>query len=239
VPRVDSTCMKAEGRGFPAPSTTARPSPNDVWGLQTRLPALAPPGLPPEACLSSSCHNRDSVSIPPIDIIADRKSVFLFQRARSNNRRKGRHRSSANKIVLDPGHRLRAKTALAEHGPPAGRGCVKFDMFGLPILVGALAQALYIAFGVAVGEPERNGSAGSIAAPSDRRAARRQESFRNPMTSPRPCRALRVAHANREQANDRYDLRDRPGRIPWLATGVMDHETRSRPSVFVIDLETL
>ena len=123
---------------------------NDVWGLQrdaAMAPLIAAKGVPVIVM-----HNRDSAD-PAIDIIADMKA--FFQRSLDIAAQAGIAR---DKIVLDPGIGFgktaeQSMTALARLG--------EFDMFGLPILVGA-SRKRFIA-SVSPSEPKER-LAGSIAA---------------------------------------------------------------------------
>jgi len=123
---------------------------NDVWGLQ-RDPAMAPlvaaRGVPVIVM-----HNRDDAD-PAIDIITDMKTFFL--RSLDIAAKAGIAR---DKIVLDPGIGF-GKTA--EQSMTALARLREFEMFGLPILVGA-SRKRFIA-SVSPSEPKER-LAGSIAA---------------------------------------------------------------------------
>ena len=121
-----------------------------VWGLQ-RAPGMAPliaaHGVPVIVM-----HNRDSAD-SAIDIIADMKAFFL--RSLDIAAKAGIAR---NRIVLDPGIGF-GKTA--EQSMTALARLHEFDMFGLPVLVGA-SRKRFIA-SVSPSEPKER-LAGSIAA---------------------------------------------------------------------------
>ncbi|WP_298241729.1 dihydropteroate synthase [uncultured Bradyrhizobium sp.] len=123
---------------------------NDVWGLQ-RDPAMAPlvaaRGVPVIVM-----HNRDDAD-PAIDIITDMKTFFL--RSLDIAAKAGIAR---DRIVLDPGIGF-GKTA--EQSMTALARLREFEMFGLPILVGA-SRKRFIA-SVSPSEPKER-LAGSIAA---------------------------------------------------------------------------
>ncbi|WP_407184320.1 dihydropteroate synthase [Bradyrhizobium centrosematis] len=123
---------------------------NDVWGLQ-RDPAMAPlvaeRGVPVIVM-----HNRDDAD-PAIDIITDMKTFFL--RSLDIAAKAGIAR---DQIVLDPGIGF-GKTA--EQSMTALARLREFEMFGLPILVGA-SRKRFIA-SVSPSEPKER-LAGSLAA---------------------------------------------------------------------------
>lgn len=152
---------------------------NDVWGLQRdadMAPLIAARGVPVVVM-----HNRDSVD-PAIDIIADMKSFFrhsLDIAAQAGIVR--------DKIVLDPGIGF-GKTA--EQSMTALARLREFDMFGLPILVGA-SRKRFIA-SVSPSEPSER-LAGSIAAHLI--AAQRGAKIIRTHDVGETLQALRVAHA--------------------------------------------
>lgn len=123
---------------------------NDVWGLQRdagMAPLVAAKGVSVIVM-----HNRDSVD-SAIDIMADMKAFFL--RSLDIAAKAGIARE---KIVLDPGIGF-GKTA--EQSMIALARLREFDMFGLPVLVGA-SRKRFIA-SVSPSEPSGR-LAGSIAA---------------------------------------------------------------------------
>ncbi|MHC4048615.1 dihydropteroate synthase [Bradyrhizobium sp. 25ACV] len=123
---------------------------NDVWGLQrdaAMAPLVAARGVPVIVM-----HNRDDAD-PAIDIITDMKTFFL--RSLDIAAKAGIAR---DKIVLDPGIGF-GKTA--EQSMTALARLREFEMFGLPILVGA-SRKRFIA-SVSPSEP-KDRLAGSIAA---------------------------------------------------------------------------
>ncbi|MBR0987734.1 dihydropteroate synthase [Bradyrhizobium liaoningense] len=123
---------------------------NDVWGLQrdaAMAPLVAARGVPVIVM-----HNRDNAD-PAIDIITDMKTFFL--RSLDIAAKAGIARE---KIVLDPGIGF-GKTA--EQSMTALARLREFEMFGLPILVGA-SRKRFIA-SVSPSEPKER-LAGSIAA---------------------------------------------------------------------------
>ncbi|MFT4118203.1 dihydropteroate synthase [Bradyrhizobium sp.] len=152
---------------------------NDVWGLH-RDPAMAPlvaaKGVPVIVM-----HNRDKAD-PAIDIIADMKA--FFQRSLDIAAQAGIAR---DKIVLDPGIGF-GKTA--EQSMIALARLNEFDMFGLPILVGA-SRKRFIA-SVSPSEPKER-LAGSIAAHLV--AAQRGAKIIRTHDVADTLQALRVAHA--------------------------------------------
>ncbi len=152
---------------------------NDVWGLQRdagMAPLVAARGVPVIVM-----HNRDSVD-PAIDIIAEMK-VF-FQRSLQIAAQVGIARE---KIVLDPGIGF-GKTA--EQSMIALARLREFDVFGLPILVGA-SRKRFIA-SVSPSEPSGR-LAGSIAAHLI--AAQRGARIIRTHDVAETLQALRVAHA--------------------------------------------
>jgi dihydropteroate synthase len=152
---------------------------NDVWGLQRdagMAPLVAARGVPVIVM-----HNRDSVD-PAIDIIAEMK-VF-FQRSLEIAAQAGIARE---KIVLDPGIGF-GKTA--EQSMIALARLREFDVFGLPILVGA-SRKRFIA-SVSPSEPSGR-LAGSIAAHLI--AAQRGARIIRTHDVAETLQALRVAHA--------------------------------------------
>ncbi len=119
---IDS--MKAEVAAFALDQGAAIV--NDVWGLQrdaAMAPLIAARGVPVIVM-----HNRDNAD-PAIDIEADMKAFFL--RSLDIAAKAGIPREN---IVLDPGIGF-GKTA--EQSIIALARLREFDMFGLPILVGA------------------------------------------------------------------------------------------------------
>ncbi|MHC4041686.1 dihydropteroate synthase [Bradyrhizobium sp. 23AC] len=123
---------------------------NDVWGLQrdaAMAPLVAARGVPVIVM-----HNRDDAD-PAIDIITDMKTFFL--RSLDIAAKAGIAR---DRIVLDPGIGF-GKTA--EQSMTALARLREFEMFGLPILVGA-SRKRFIA-SVSPSEP-KDRLAGSIAA---------------------------------------------------------------------------
>jgi dihydropteroate synthase len=152
---------------------------NDVWGLQRdpdMAPLIAARGVPVIVM-----HNRDSVD-PTIDIIADMTAFFrhsLDVAAQAGIAR--------DKIVLDPGIGF-GKTA--EQSMTALARLREFDMFGLPILVGA-SRKRFIA-SVSPSEPSER-LAGSIAAHLI--AAQRGAKIIRTHDVGETLQALRVAHA--------------------------------------------
>ncbi len=152
---------------------------NDVWGLQrdaAMAPLIAAKGVPVIVM-----HNRDSVD-PAIDIIADMKA--FFQRSLEIAAQAG---IAHDKIVLDPGMGF-GKTA--EQSMIALAGLREFDLFGLPILVGA-SRKRFIA-SVSPSEPKER-LAGSIAAHLI--AAQRGAKIIRTHDVAETLQALRVAHA--------------------------------------------
>jgi dihydropteroate synthase len=143
---IDS--MKAEVVAFALDQGAAIA--NDVWGLQrdaAMAPLVADKGVPVIVM-----HNRDSAD-PAVDIIADMKA--FFQRSLDIAAQAGIARE---KIVLDPGIGF-GKTA--EQSMIALARLREFEIFGLPMLVGA-SRKRFIA-SVSPSEP-RERLAGSIAA---------------------------------------------------------------------------
>lgn len=143
---IDS--MKAEVVAFALDQGVAIA--NDVWGLQRdpdMAPLIAARGVPVIVM-----HNRDSAD-SAIDIIADMKAFFL--RSLDIAAKAGIAR---DRIVLDPGTGF-GKTA--EQSMMALARLHEFDMFGLPVLVGA-SRKRFIA-SVSPSEPKER-LAGSIAA---------------------------------------------------------------------------
>ena len=191
---------------------------NDVWGLQrdsAMAPLVAARGVPVIVM-----HNRDSVD-PAIDIIADMKAFFL--RSLDIAAKAGIAR---DKIVLDPGIGF-GKTA--EQSMIALARLREFDMFGLPILVGA-SRKRFIA-SVSPSEPTER-LAGSIAAHLI--AAQRGAKIIRTHDVAETLQALRVAHAIEEQAMT--DTIFVTGLSIHARHGVMEHETEVGQR-FVIDLE--
>ena len=143
---IDS--MKAEVVAFALDQGAAIA--NDVWGLQRdtgMAQLIAARGVPVIVM-----HNRETVD-SAIDIVADMKAFFL--RSLDIAAKAGIAR---DKIVLDPGIGF-GKTA--EQSMTALARLREFDMFGLPILVGA-SRKRFIA-SVSPSEPKER-LAGSIAA---------------------------------------------------------------------------
>jgi dihydropteroate synthase len=143
---IDS--MKAEVTAFALDQGVAIA--NDVWGLQRdagMAPIIAARGVPVIVM-----HNRERID-SAIDIVADMKAFFL--RSLDIAAKAGIARE---KIVLDPGIGF-GKTA--EQSLTALARLREFDMFGLPILVGA-SRKRFIA-SVSPSEPKER-LAGSIAA---------------------------------------------------------------------------
>ncbi|NUS19424.1 MAG: dihydropteroate synthase [Mesorhizobium sp.] len=143
---IDS--MKAEVVAFALDQGAAIA--NDVWGLQrdaAMAPLVAARGVPVIVM-----HNRDDAD-PAIDIITDMKTFFL--RSLDIAAKAGIAR---DRIVLDPGIGF-GKTA--EQSMIALARLREFDMFGLPILVGA-SRKRFIA-SVSPSEPKER-LPGSIAA---------------------------------------------------------------------------
>ncbi|MHB0772730.1 dihydropteroate synthase [Bradyrhizobium sp. 5.13L] len=152
---------------------------NDVWGLQRdadMAPLIAARGVP-----IIVMHNRDSVD-PAADIIADMKA--FFRRSLDIAARAGIAR---DKIVLDPGIGF-GKTA--EQSMTALARLREFEMFGLPILVGA-SRKRFIASASPSEPSERLG--GSIAAHLI--AAQRGAKIIRTHDVGETLQALRVAHA--------------------------------------------
>ncbi|QDP25026.1 dihydropteroate synthase [Bradyrhizobium cosmicum] len=152
---------------------------NDVWGLQrdaAMAPLVAARGVPVIVM-----HNRDNVD-SAIDIVADMKTFFL--RSLDIAAKAGIVRE---KIVLDPGIGF-GKTA--EQSMIALARLREFDMFGLPILVGA-SRKRFIA-SVSPSEPKER-LAGSIAAHLI--AAQRGARIIRTHDVAETLQALRVAHA--------------------------------------------
>ncbi|MBR0774908.1 dihydropteroate synthase [Bradyrhizobium diazoefficiens] len=152
---------------------------NDVWGLQrdaAMAPLIAARGVPVIVM-----HNRDSAD-PAIDIIADMKA--FFQHSLDIAATAGIARE---KIVLDPGIGF-GKTA--EQSMIALARLAEFEMFGLPILVGA-SRKRFIA-SVSPSEPSGR-LAGSIAA--HLLAAQRGARIIRTHDVAETLQALRVAHA--------------------------------------------
>ncbi len=134
---------------------------NDVWGLQRdtgMAQLIAARGVPVIVM-----HNREAVD-SAIDIVADMKAFFL--RSLDIAAKAGIAR---DKIVLDPGIGF-GKTA--EQSMTALARLREFDMFGLPILVGA-SRKRFIA-SVSPSEPKERPRRLDRCA-SDRRTARRQD----------------------------------------------------------------
>lgn len=172
---IDS--MKAEVVAFALDQGAAIA--NDVWGLQRdagMAPLIAARGVPVIVM-----HNRDSAD-PAIDIIADMKG--FFQRSLDIAAKAGIARA---KIVLDPGIGF-GKTA--EQSMIALARLREFDMYGLPILVGA-SRKRFIA-SVSPSEPSGR-LAGSIAAHLI--AAQRGAKIIRTHDVAETLQALRVAHA--------------------------------------------
>jgi dihydropteroate synthase len=143
---IDS--MKAEVVAFALDQGAAIA--NDVWGLQRdtgMAQLIAARGVPVIVM-----HNREAVD-SAIDIVTDMKAFFL--RSLDIAAKAGIAR---DKIVLDPGIGF-GKTA--EQSMTALARLREFDMFGLPILVGA-SRKRFIA-SVSPSEPKER-LAGSIAA---------------------------------------------------------------------------
>jgi len=143
---IDS--MKAEVVAFALDQGVAIA--NDVWGLQRdpdMAPLIAARGVPVIVM-----HNRDSAD-SAIDIIADMKAFFLRSLDIA-----GKAGIARDRIVLDPGIGF-GKTA--EQSMMALARLHEFDMFGLPVLVGA-SRKRFIA-SVSPSEPKER-LAGSIAA---------------------------------------------------------------------------
>ncbi|QOZ10867.1 dihydropteroate synthase [Bradyrhizobium sp. CCBAU 51765] len=152
---------------------------NDVWGLQRdpdMAPLIAARGVPVVVM-----HNRDSVD-PAIDIIADMTAFF-----RHSLDIAAQAGIAHDKIVLDPGIGF-GKTA--EQSMTALARLREFDMFGLPILVGA-SRKRFIA-SVSPSEPSQR-LAGSIAAHLI--AAQRGAKIIRTHDVGETLQALRVAHA--------------------------------------------
>jgi dihydropteroate synthase len=172
---IDS--MKAEVVAFALDEGAAIA--NDVWGLQrdgAMAPLIAARGVPVIVM-----HNRDSAD-GAIDIVADMKA--FFQRSLDIAAAAGIARA---KIVLDPGIGF-GKTA--EQSMTALARLREFDMFGLPILVGA-SRKRFIA-SVSPSEPKER-LAGSIAA--HLLAAQRGARIIRTHDVAETLQALRVAHA--------------------------------------------
>ncbi|AHY52019.1 dihydropteroate synthase [Bradyrhizobium japonicum] len=143
---IDS--MKAEVVAFALDQGAAIA--NDVWGLQRdtgMAQLIAARGVPVIVM-----HNRETVD-SDIDIVADMKAFFL--RSLDIAAKAG---IAHDKIVLDPGIGF-GKTA--EQSMTALARLREFDLFGLPILVGA-SRKRFIA-SVSPSEPKER-LAGSIAA---------------------------------------------------------------------------
>ncbi|WP_409189487.1 dihydropteroate synthase [Bradyrhizobium sp. RDM4] len=156
---------------------------NDVWGLQrdaAMAPLVADKGVPVIVM-----HNRDSAD-PAVDIIADMKA--FFQRSLDIAAQAGIARE---KIVLDPGIGF-GKTA--EQSMIALARLREFEIFGLPMLVGA-SRKRFIA-SVSPSEP-RERLAGSIAAHLI--AAQRGAKIIRTHDVAETLQALRVAHAIESQ----------------------------------------
>ncbi|MBR0848768.1 dihydropteroate synthase [Bradyrhizobium diazoefficiens] len=152
---------------------------NDVWGLQrdaAMAPLIAARGVPVIVM-----HNRDGAD-PAIDIVADMKA--FFRRSLDIAATAGIARE---KIVLDPGIGF-GKTA--EQSMIALARLAEFEMFGLPILVGA-SRKRFIA-SVSPSEPSGRLS-GSIAA--HLLAAQRGARIIRTHDVAETLQALRVAHA--------------------------------------------
>jgi dihydropteroate synthase len=172
---IDS--MKAEVVAFALDQGAAMA--NDVWGLQrdgAMAPLIAARSVPVIVM-----HNRDSAD-PAIDIIADMKA--FFQRSLDIAAAAGIARE---KIVLDPGIGF-GKTA--EQSMIALARLREFEVFGLPILVGA-SRKRFIAQ-VSPSEPKER-LAGSIAA--HLLAAQRGARIIRTHDVAETLQALRVAHA--------------------------------------------
>jgi dihydropteroate synthase len=152
---------------------------NDVWGLH-RDSAMAPL-VAARGVTVIVMHNRDSVD-PAIDIVVDMQAFFL--RSLDIAAKAGIAR---DKIVLDPGIGF-GKTA--EQSMIALARLREFDMFGLPILVGA-SRKRFIA-SVSPSEPTER-LAGSIAAHLI--AAQRGAKIIRAHDVAETLQALRVAHA--------------------------------------------
>ncbi len=172
---IDS--MKAEVVAFALDQGVAIA--NDVWGLQ-RDAAMAPL-VAARSVPVIVMHNRDNVD-SAIDIVADMKTFFL--RSLDIAAKAGIARE---KIVLDPGIGF-GKTA--EQSMIALARLREFDMFGLPILVGA-SRKRFIA-SVSPSEPKER-LAGSIAAHLI--AAQRGARIIRTHDVAETLQALRVAHA--------------------------------------------
>jgi dihydropteroate synthase len=143
---IDS--MKAEVAAFALDQGAAIV--NDVWGLQrdaAMAPLVAARGVPVVVM-----HNRDSAD-PAIDIVADMKAFFL--RSLDIAAQAGIAR---DRIVLDPGIGF-GKTA--EQSIIALARLREFEMFGLPVLVGASRKRFISS--VSPSEPKER-LAGSLAA---------------------------------------------------------------------------
>lgn len=152
---------------------------NDVWGLQrdaAMAPLVASRGVPVIVM-----HNRENVD-PAIDIVADMKTFFL--RSLDIAAKAGIAR---DRIVLDPGIGF-GKTA--EQSLTALARLREFDMFDLPILVGA-SRKRFIA-SVSPSEPKQR-LAGSIAAHLV--AVQRGARIIRTHDVAETLQALRVAHA--------------------------------------------
>ena len=172
---IDS--MKAEVVAFALDQGAAIA--NDVWGLQrdaAMAPLVAARGVPVIVM-----HNRDDAD-PAIDIITDMKTFFL--RSLDIAAKAGIAR---DRIVLDPGIGF-GKTA--EQSMIALARLREFDMFGLPILVGA-SRKRFIA-SVSPSEPKER-LPGSIAAHLI--AAQRGAKFIRTHDVAETLQALRVANA--------------------------------------------
>ncbi|WP_041748443.1 dihydropteroate synthase [Bradyrhizobium cosmicum] len=172
---IDS--MKAEVVAFALDQGVAIA--NDVWGLQ-RDAAMAPL-VAARSVPVIVMHNRDNVD-STIDIVADMKTFFLLSldiAAKAGIARE--------KIVLDPGIGF-GKTA--EQSMIALARLREFDMFGLPILVGA-SRKRFIA-SVSPSEPKER-LAGSIAAHLI--AAQHGARIIRTHDVAETLQALRVAHA--------------------------------------------
>ncbi|MGT2437136.1 dihydropteroate synthase [Bradyrhizobium betae] len=172
---IDS--MKAEVVAFALDQGVAIS--NDVWGLQrdaAMAPLVAARGVPVIVM-----HNRDNVD-SAIDIIADMRTFFL--RSLDIAAKAGIARE---KIVLDPGIGF-GKTA--EQSMIALARLREFDVFGLPILVGA-SRKRFIA-SVSPSEPKER-LAGSIAAHLI--AAQRGARIIRTHDVAETLQALQVAHA--------------------------------------------
>ncbi|WP_431202224.1 dihydropteroate synthase [Bradyrhizobium betae] len=172
---IDS--MKAEVVAFALDQGVAIA--NDVWGLQrdAAMAQLVAARSVPVIVM----HNRDNVD-SAIDIIADMKTFFL--RSLDIAAKAGIARE---KIVLDPGIGF-GKTA--EQSMIALARLREFDVFGLPILVGA-SRKRFIA-SVSPSEPKER-LAGSIAAHLI--AAQRGARIIRTHDVAETLQAMRVAHA--------------------------------------------